>query len=70
MSDNQKMSGLRFVCFSKNVGAAANVGGPIDMEWKTFTDVVEMEAWLREPLDAYQTRQVAGVELMEDRNVR
>lgn len=49
---------------------AANVGGPVDMEWKTFTDVEQLEAWLREPLSAYETREVSGVELLPEAEVR
>lgn len=64
------MSGLRFICFCKDVGAAANVGGPIDITWKTFTDADELEAWLREPLRAYETREVSGVELIPVEEVR
>lgn len=48
----------------KNFGAAVNVGGPVDVEWKTFTDPAQLEAWLREPTDSYETRAVTGVEVV------
>lgn len=56
---------LRFVCLEKDVGAAAHVGGPVDMKWVTFTDVVELEAWLRVQPTAYCTRTVQGVEVID-----
>ena len=62
---------IRFFCRDVNTGAAANVGGPVDVTFRSFTDPAAMERWLRydgEPDYAkhYDRREVIGVELEEE----
>jgi hypothetical protein len=53
---------LRIVVRESNCGAACNVGGPVDVTWKTFdVDLPELEAYLSEAV-RFQTREVVGVE--------
>lgn len=59
---------IRLICRNIDVGAAANVGGPVNVSHKTF-DIrnTEVEAWLKEAQgQMYQTREVSGAELLPD----
>lgn len=57
---------LRVIVRAKDASAAAHVGGPVDVEYRTFdVDAYGLEAFLRgaDPT-AYTHRQVVGVELL------
>lgn len=60
---------IRFICHEVDTGVAENVGGPVDVEHRTFTDVAELERWLRYEDNAflrnsrYNRRVVIGVVL-------
>ena len=55
---------IRFVCFEADAGMAANVGGPVKVENKTFDfDLPEFEAWLKEE-KSYTNRGFVGIELL------
>jgi hypothetical protein len=55
---------LRIILQGVNYGAAANVGGPVFTEFKTFDiEAPEIEAWLSETIP-YGHRQVAGAEVV------
>ena len=61
---------LRFIAHEIDVGAACNVGGPIEKRLRTFDgDVAALEAWLRfgetegrKP--EYVSRELIGVEIV------
>jgi hypothetical protein len=55
---------LRFICRETDIGAAANVGGPVHTTHKTFTDVAELEDWLKIETQ-WATRECLGVEVVE-----
>ncbi|HXR93738.1 MAG TPA: hypothetical protein VN750_26030 [Steroidobacteraceae bacterium] len=56
---------LRIVIRTDNAAMAANVGGPIESTFKTFdVEIPAAEAFLRQPLAAYEQRQIVGVELL------
>lgn len=56
---------IRLIVRSTNVGAAANVGGPVDIGFKTFDiEAPELESYLSIN-QAYLSREVIGVELIE-----
>jgi hypothetical protein len=56
---------LRVIVRETNVGAAANVGGPVTTKVKTFDiDAPALEAHLREKLDEYISREAIGVEIL------
>lgn len=60
---------IRFICHEVDTGLAENIGGPVDVRHRTFTDPAKLEAWLRyedKPglRDShYNRRQVIGAEL-------
>lgn len=58
---------LRIVVRTDNAGMAANVGGAVHTEYRTFdVDLPEIEEFLREPgakRMTYTQRQVVGIEL-------
>lgn len=60
---------LRIIVRTVDCAAAANVGGPVAVDHKTFVvDLPELEAYLRAPNPrtmAYATREVTGIELLE-----
>lgn len=62
---------IRFICHEVDSGCAENIGGPVDVEHRTFTDAAKLEAWLRyedKPRlrdSHYNRRQVIGAELVE-----
>lgn len=62
---------IRFICREVNAGAAANIGGPVEVDHRTFTDAAALEAWLRmedRPESwqrAYVSRSLVGCELVE-----
>ena len=54
---------IRIVCRDTDVGAAVNVGGPVNLTYKTFdVELPAVEEWLREPI-AYR-REVIAVEIL------
>lgn len=62
---------LRFICQEVDIGAARNVGGPVDVDVCSFTDVAKLAGWLRfdglpEEAKRYATRRVMGVEVLDD----
>ncbi len=60
---------IRIIVRETDVGAAANVGAPVAITWKTFdVDAPEVEAHLRETVKenmAYVGREVVGVEVVD-----
>lgn len=56
---------LRFICRETDIGAAANVGGPVHVEHKTFTEPDKLEEWLRVK-SQWITRECVGVEVAEN----
>lgn len=56
---------IRVIVRTSDCGAAANVGGPVDLYFKTF-DVpsAELEHYLTEDKGKYSTREVVGVEVL------
>lgn len=57
---------LRVICVSVDAGAAANVGGPVHIDHKTF-DVPatpELVKWLEVNPRSYISRSIQGVELI------
>lgn len=56
---------IRLVMRQDDMGHAANAGGPIVTEYKTFdVDIPQLELWLRENGGIYMQRQLAGIELL------
>ena len=61
---------LRYICQETDIGAAFNIGGPVDVFHRTFTDPVELERWLRYgdwpagQSSQYNARRVLGVEVV------
>lgn len=57
------MKKIRLICRTVNIGAAANIGGPVDVEHRTIdVDVPdEVHAWLTAN-QQWITREVIGVE--------
>jgi hypothetical protein len=59
---------IRIVVQEAEAGMAANVGGPVQIKYRTFdVNLPELEAYLREPKEqklTYTDRQVSGVELL------
>lgn len=56
---------IRIIVRSENYGRAANVGGSVDVEYKTFdVDLPEVEAYLREQHTWEAPKQVVGVEVL------
>lgn len=59
---------IRLICTEVDAGAAANVGGPVNVYHKTFdAELPELEAWLREPKKmswSYTDRMFTGIELL------
>lgn len=56
---------LRVIVRTDGAGMAANVGGSVLTDFRTFdVDLPEIEALLREPLDNFTHRQIVGVELI------
>ena len=60
---------IRVIVRSADRGAAANVGGPVDVEYRTFDiEVPELESFLHQPKKenwTYTFREVIGVEVAE-----
>lgn len=62
---------IRFICHEVDTGEAENIGGPVDVEYRTFTDVDSLERWLRyadRPNlkdSRYNRRRLVGAELEE-----
>ena len=60
---------MRFLCREIDWSRAYNLGGPVDTEYRTFTDAAALEAWLRlSDLEHhnYVCRELLGVELVDD----
>jgi hypothetical protein len=56
---------IRIIVRSSDCGAAANVGGPVYTDYRTFdVDIPELEEFLREQR-TYLVREVVGVEVLE-----
>ena len=56
---------LRVIVRTDNAGMAANVGGSVEVIYKTFdVDLPELEKYLGESQGTYGHRQVVGVELL------
>lgn len=62
---------IRLICRETDCGAAANVGGPVEVSHKTFEiDIPVVEQWLREHIGesfSYYTRSIVGFEFIEQR---
>lgn len=57
---------IRFICREANAGAACNIGGPVDVTYKTFhLDCPALEEWLSKQ-QQYTTRELIGCELTPD----
>jgi hypothetical protein len=57
---------LRVVVRTDDGGMAANIGGAVHSEIKTFdVEASALEVFLREKMGTYGQRQVVGVELIE-----
>jgi len=55
---------IRLICRESDVGAAANVCGPVNVTYKTFDlDLPEVEAWLRKT-EMYIAREMVAAELL------
>ena len=59
---------MRIICVETESGAAANIGGPVHVSYRTF-DILDggeaVERWLNEPLEKgwrYSDRSIIGVE--------
>jgi len=61
---------LRIVCCENDFSAAANVGGPSEVRYKTFdVECPEIEAWLgriQEEKFRYVNRFISGVEVFQE----
>lgn len=63
---------LRIICVENDYGAAANIGGPVDISHKTFdVECAAVEEWLQarrlpkgSPGPSYANRSIAGVEVL------
>ncbi len=54
---------LRVIIRTEYADKAANVGGSVDVEWKTFDiEAPEVEAFLSQKLSSLTYRQVVGIE--------
>lgn len=56
---------IRFICREDDIGAAANVGGPVQSYHKTFTDSAECERWINEKVE-WNIRTIIGCEVVPD----
>lgn len=57
---------IRVIVTTVNAGAAANVGGPVHVQHKTFdVSAPALEAFMSEKLGSYTERSIAGVEVIE-----
>lgn len=57
---------IRLIARSADRGAAANVGGPVDTEYKTFdVDLPEVEAWLLKNSGKYLWSEIVGAEIIK-----
>lgn len=55
---------LRIIICQTDCAAAANVGGPVEIEYRTFDiEAPEVEAYLRAEVGSYARRQIVGTEL-------
>jgi hypothetical protein len=55
---------IRIIVRTSDCGAAAHVGGPVDLSFKTFdVSIPELEQFLSEKRD-YSAREVVGVEVI------
>jgi len=56
---------LRFIVRETDIGAAANIGGPVNNTWVTIDgDTDRLEALLAEK-KAWTTRELVGVEIID-----
>ena len=60
---------IRLVVQSAEAGMAANVGGPVQVSYRTFlVEAADLEAYLREPAKmnwTFTERRIVGAELIE-----
>lgn len=57
---------LRMIVRTVDTGAAANVGGPVSVTWRTLdVHAPELEALLRDE-GGYRSRELVGVDLLPD----
>ena len=58
---------IRILCRVAYRGAAAHVGGPVDLEYKTFdVELPEVEKWLTTNIDSYSTKEAFGIEIVSE----
>jgi len=58
---------VRLIVRTVDVGAACNVGGPVNVLYKSFDlHVPELESFLKKNQVKYVTSEVIGAELVED----
>lgn len=56
---------IRLIMREDDMGHAANAGGPVVTQFKTFdVDLPAVEEWLRQSSGIYSQRQLAGIELL------
>ncbi|MGE5523423.1 MAG: hypothetical protein ACM3SS_06900 [Rhodospirillaceae bacterium] len=61
---------IRLVVRTCDAGMAANVGGEVCVEYKTFdVDVPELEAFLRE-VGTYSFKNIVGAELLDAKEAK
>ncbi len=57
---------LRIIMVEADASMAANVGGPVQVKYRTFeVELPELENLLRDKSNVYLQRSVCGVELIE-----
>ena len=60
---------IRLICSETDAGMAANVGGPVTVNHKTFdVELPEVEVWLTAKLP-YAERRFVGIEILFDEAV-
>lgn len=58
---------IRLVMRQDDMGHAANSGGPVVTEYKTFDiEAPQVETWLRENSGLYMQRQLVGIEVLPE----
>lgn len=56
---------LRIIMVEADAGMAVNVGGPVEVSYRTFdVEIPELEKALRDKTNRYRQRSVCGVELL------
>lgn len=58
---------LRVIVCESDAEAAAHVGGPVHVAYRTFDiEAPELEAFIRAPRGSFMNRQVSGVEILPE----